>query len=78
MFVINKHSFNQGPIKPRVGPGLDVHLGSYSKSPKNLNIFDELKYIMWTHKSVLVGYVSFESFQYLGENIFSYSFLPLL
>ena len=30
--------------------------------PKNLNIFDELKYIMWTYKSVLVGNVSFDSF----------------
>ena len=30
--------------------------------PKNLNIFDELKRIIWTHKSMLVGNVSLESF----------------
>ena len=30
--------------------------------PKNLKIFDELKYIMWTYKSALVGNVSFDSF----------------
>ena len=29
---------------------------------KNLKIFEELKYIMWTHKSVLLGNVSFKSF----------------
>ena len=49
--------------EPRVGPGPDVHSGSYSKlSKKKLNIFDELKYIMSTYKSVLVRYVSLESF----------------
>ena len=38
--------FVQGPIKPKAGPGLDVHSGPYFKSSQNLNIFDELKYIM--------------------------------
>ena len=52
----------QGLIKQRVGPGPDVHSGPYSKSFKNLNIFDELKYIVWTYKPVLVDHASFESF----------------
>ena len=60
----------QGPVKPKVGTGPNVRVGLYYiyiyntilKRPKNLNIFDELKYIMWTYESVLVGYASFESF----------------
>ena len=30
--------------------------------PQNLSIFDDLKYTMWTYKSVLVSNASFESF----------------
>ena len=30
--------------------------------PKNFNIFDELKCIMWTYKSVLLDNASFKSF----------------
>ena len=47
-FMIRLHSLHaskQGPIKPRVVPGPDVHSGPYSKRPKILNIFDELKYV---------------------------------
>ena len=51
-----------GPMKPRVGPGPNAIWDPILNRSKNLNTFDEMKYIMWTYKSVLVGNVAFESF----------------
>ena len=60
----------QHPIKPRVGPGPDVHSGPYSKLSQKFKYFDELNYIMRTYKSVFVGNVSFVSFNILGKTFF--------
>ena len=51
---------------------------SIPNCPKNLNISDELKYITWTHKSVLVGNISFESFLISWGKHFFLQFLPFL
>ena len=45
--------------------------------PKNLNIFDELKYIMWRYTSVLVGMYHSRLFILPWRKYFFLQFLPL-
>ena len=44
--ITKEEADKQGPIKPRVVPGPDVHSAPVQNRPKNLNIFDELKHVM--------------------------------
>ena len=68
--------WDQGLIKSRVGPSLGLYsVPAILNSPKNVNIFDELKYSMWAlYKSVLVGMHCSRDFDIL-KKIFFLQFL---
>ena len=64
-------------MKPKMGPGYDVHSSPILNRPKYLNVFDELKYNVWAYKSVLVAMYQLEIF-YVSEKTFFLQFLLLL
>ena len=76
---LEKSAWYQGPIKSRVSPGPDEHSGPLILNfHKNLNFFDELTYIVWTHISLLVDICTVQKFFISWRKTFFLQFLPLL
>ena len=77
-------TLNQDLIKPRVGPGSDVHSGLRSKSSEKFKYlwwikdwwFWWIKIRIWTYKSALIGMHYSRHFVISSRKYFSYGFYP--